>query len=93
MDEKSIWNYLLGRTPATEEFDFLLEVFGSDESAELYEMVRDDLIEEYLRGNLSTRDRVSFENHFLENPLHRDLLKFSKMLRELLAKLVIPTLI
>ena len=79
MDEKEILNYLLGRLPAENEFDFLAASFATDESAEQYEIVR-----EYLRRNLSTKDKEDFEKHFLKNPLHRELLFFSKKLRQML---------
>lgn len=45
------------------------EWFGSDEDAELLEIVRDDLIEDYLTGNLSGTELNRFRNHFLMNNL------------------------
>ncbi|HEX8250126.1 MAG TPA: hypothetical protein VF599_18275 [Pyrinomonadaceae bacterium] len=43
------------------------EWFGNDEDAELLEIVRSDLIEDYLTNSLSRNELVKFKNHFLIN--------------------------
>lgn len=43
------------------------EWFASDEDAELLEIVRNDLIEDYLTGSLSAPELGRFKNHFLIN--------------------------
>jgi hypothetical protein len=79
---KAIINYLLGENASHLSGDeFLAECFSSDENAEKFERVRDDLIESFLRGNLSKEDEKRFENHFLSDPQNRDLVEFSKDLR------------
>ncbi|HEX8369856.1 MAG TPA: hypothetical protein VF604_15020 [Pyrinomonadaceae bacterium] len=43
------------------------EWFGNDEDAELLEIVRSDLIEDYLTNSLSRAELDKFKNHFLIN--------------------------
>lgn len=83
---KAIINYLLGKPAPHSEDDFLAECFSSDETAERFEMVRDALIESYLRGDLPAEDRKQFENHFLSDPQNLELIDFSKKLRGHLAE-------
>jgi hypothetical protein len=48
---------------------FEIEWFSNDEDAELLEIVRGDLIEDYLTNNLELAELARFKNHFLINNL------------------------
>lgn len=86
LQTKAIINYLLGQIEADKENDFLVECFSNDENSEKFERVRDDLIENYLRGDLSKEDERQFENHFLADLQNLELYKFSKKMRAHLAE-------
>jgi hypothetical protein len=83
---KTIFDFLLGKMSEKNEPDFLGKCFDNDEHAEKYEMVRDSLIESYLKGRLTTEDRQRFETHFLSDPYHQELLEFSRTIRTNLKK-------
>lgn len=87
--EKEILAYLLGKL--TDDFDkdwdFTVRCFSSDENTELFEMVRDDLIEIYLRGHLPEKEKLLFESYFLRDTFNLELFNFSKMLRDHLRKI------
>lgn len=82
--KQSFKNYFLGDLSPEDEFDFLVKCFESDESAEKYEIERDDLIESYLDDDLSARDRKKFERHFLSFCCHQEHFYFLKLLRQIL---------
>jgi hypothetical protein len=84
ISKKDILDYLLGRNSGTREDEFLAACFSSDENVELYECTRDDLVESYLRKELSEDSRKRFEEHFLADPSNRELLDFATELRETL---------
>ena len=49
----------------------------SDLYAELL-IFEDELIDQYVRGQMSESDRASFEDHFLQSPEHRQKLRFAR---------------
>ncbi|MCD9188597.1 MAG: hypothetical protein LUM44_19420 [Pyrinomonadaceae bacterium] len=70
-DEKEQWmrSYWLGVLSEEQTESFEIEWFGSDEDAELLEIARADLIDDYLAKNLTADELNQFEKHFLLNNL------------------------
>jgi anti-sigma factor RsiW len=72
--------YLLG--PQTEaDLSRVEERLMSD--TELFEellMLEDEVIDQYVRGQMSNEDRASFERHFLQSPERREQLRFGRAL-------------
>jgi hypothetical protein len=68
IDEEVLARYLLGQM-SDEERDQLDErYFGDRDFIEQLLVVEDELIDSYVRGELSPSDRRDFENHFLRSP-------------------------
>jgi hypothetical protein len=68
LDEAQIVSYLLGELP-DEQRTVLEERFLQDEEyRELIRAVEDDLIDEYVRGELTPRQRELFERQFASRP-------------------------
>jgi len=82
---KKIKDCLLGKYGADEENDFLAECFSSDENAEKFESVREELIETYLRGKLTEPERVQFREHFLADAENSEAFYFAQSVRAQLA--------
>lgn len=67
--KKFMRDYWLDSLTSNQSEVFETEWFGNDEDAELLEVVRGDLIEDYLTNNLNTQELRNFKNHFLINNL------------------------
>lgn len=67
LDEKEqrMRAYWLGTLSEEQAVSFEIEWFGSDEDAELLEIARADLIDDYLAKNLTADELNQFEKHFL----------------------------
>lgn len=68
MDKREIVRYLLDELPPLEQFEFEAHCFGGDELAAEVEMVRDEMIEDYMHGALPPHERGRFEQFFLSYP-------------------------
>ncbi len=81
-EEKQIRDYLLGLLP--EEHGEKLEerVLRDDDFAEWLTLVEDELIEDFARGALDTRERERFKSHFLSTPRRRRKLMLVRGLRK-----------
>ncbi len=89
-ERQSTVRYLLGMMTDAERSAFEGSHFTSDRAVETLEAVRDELIEEYLDGNLSPADYERFENYFLVSPHHLRKVEFTKSLREIVAETARP---
>lgn len=89
-ERQSAIRYLLGAMTDAERSDFEGSSFSRDHSVEVLEAVRDELIDEYLDGELSPADRERFENYFLISPHHLRKVEFTRSLREVVAKTAGP---
>ncbi|HWC76398.1 MAG TPA: hypothetical protein VG778_02995 [Blastocatellia bacterium] len=68
IDDEMFARYLLGKL-SEEELDQIDERhFGDREFIEQLLVVEDDLIDSYVRGDLSPTDRRQFETHFMRSP-------------------------
>ena len=63
--------YLLGEASEEECASLEQEYFERQEALERIEAAEDDLIEDYLAGQLTAADRDRFERGYLSSPQHR----------------------
>lgn len=80
-DEKQIINYLLSRLDEDEQRRVEERLLTDNGYFDLLLMAEDDLIDEYLRGDLSVDERERFEAHFLCSPERRKKLNFGMALK------------
>ncbi|MFN7927665.1 MAG: hypothetical protein U0Y68_06920 [Blastocatellia bacterium] len=85
-DNQPLAQYLLGALPEaqTEECDELS--FIDDDFAARLEAVENDLVDAYVRGELTGRDRAAFESYYLASPRRREKVAFAKSLQEFAAQ-------
>jgi hypothetical protein len=65
MTDERIIAYLLNELPEAELEEFEDECFAAESWPSLIDVVEEDLIDDYLRGELSPERRRSFEQHYL----------------------------
>jgi len=70
-EESAIRRYLLNQLAASEQEKIELQLLGDESFSEELEFVEDELIDEYLAGELSDNERLSFEETFLTHPERR----------------------
>ena len=76
MTDEQIKKYFLGELSEAESFE---EICAQDaELTEQAQIIESELIDAYLRGELSAAERKSFENNYLITGLRREKLKFAK---------------
>lgn len=76
--------YLLGGLSAPERDAIAGQYFESDSFFEQVEAAEDELIESYLRNELTARDHARFESRFLTVPEQRNRVEQARVLREAL---------
>ena len=74
--------YLLGELPQPEQAALENLLFTSDEAFERMWESENRLVDDYVRGRLTSSSRTHFEEHYLASPLHR---RRVTVARELLA--------
>jgi hypothetical protein len=79
-DEGQSARYLLGKMTDAEQARFEESVFHDVELSELVSDVENDLIDGYVRGELSPRERERFEHHFLVSDRRREKLEVARAL-------------
>src|SRR5262247_2711834 len=72
--------YLLGDLPEEQQVEIEERAFQDPAYAELIQSVEIDLIDEYVRGGLSDRERRQFEARFFESAERRRKVEFAKSL-------------
>jgi hypothetical protein len=89
VDDQALTAYLLGELPSeqTEQFDEL-SVADDDVAARL-ERVETDLVDAYVRGELSNATREKFEKAYLSSPLRRQRLAFAQQFQQHLPRQVV----
>ena len=78
-DERTI-RYLLGDLPETEQTAVEQEYFVAPEKFEEVWAAENDLVDRYVRGRLSRRERNLFERNYLQSPKHRERVAVSRKL-------------
>lgn len=80
--EGVIRDYLLGRLDANDEVSSRIDerAIMDSEFSEQLEVIEDEIIEDYLEGNLSAKDREACESHFLRPPERQRRLRSARLL-------------
>lgn len=77
--------YLLGQKPETDLSQVEERLMTDAAAYEELLIVEDELIDQYVRGQLSDTDRTSFETYFMRSPERREKLRFAKALNKYVA--------
>jgi len=80
-DERTI-RYLLGDLPETEQTAVEQEYFVDQEKFEEVWATENDLVDGYVRGRLSRRERELFERNYLQSPKHCERVAVARKLLE-----------
>lgn len=72
--------YLLGDLPEAEQLALEAEFFADGNLLELMQHIETDLVDEYVRGQLSNADQQQFERHYLTTPAHQQRVEFAREL-------------
>src|SRR5215472_10803499 len=80
-EQEVVRRYLLGTLPEPELSEIEQKLLSSEELAQTAELIEDEIIEQYLDGDLDERDKRAVETHFLRPPAHQDKLRFARLLR------------
>lgn len=91
-EQQTIREYLLGQLPGEQQSNFEERLLTDDDVFQELEIVEDELVDEYLREELTPADRAGFESHFMAAQEHRDKLSFARAFRKSLTNRVgLPT--
>ena len=82
IEQQDIREYLLGRLPSEQQLLLEERLLTQDEVYEELVIVEDELVDEYLRNELSQSDREHFESHFIAAPEHQEKLRFAQTFRK-----------
>jgi hypothetical protein len=78
--ENLFYRYLLGELPEAEQTALEEAFFADDEKfAQVWE-AENDLVDRYVRGRLTRRERASFERHYLQSARHRERVAAARLL-------------
>jgi anti-sigma-K factor RskA len=78
--QEEVSQYLLGHLSEEGQRRIEERLLTDDGFLEEISLAEEDLIDDYLNGNLSKDDRLSFEQHFLRTPERRQNLRFAMTL-------------
>lgn len=78
--ELRVRRYLLGTLPEAEQLALETEFFADGNLLEQMQDIETDLVDEYVRGQLSNADHQQFEHHYLTTPAHRERVAFAREL-------------
>jgi hypothetical protein len=78
IDEEVLRNYLLGASSETETERLDDLSITDDEVASRLSAVENELVDAYVRGELSEDELARFNSHYLASPIRRDKVTFSK---------------
>jgi hypothetical protein len=82
ISEANCYRYLLGQMTEEEMFEFDDLCFGDENCIEELEAIREEIIDRYLKFDLTQEQNKAFENYFLASPFHQEKLEFSQRLME-----------
>jgi len=82
--DELIAQYLLGELAETEQIAIEDEAFSDPEVKERIAAIEQDLIDEYVRGDLSSARRQRFQSHFLASAERKKKLYFARALNEVI---------
>jgi hypothetical protein len=81
-DQIMMRRYVLGNVTEEERSALELRLMNDNELYDELSMVEDDLIDDFLAGELTADELEMFESYFLASPDHRGKLRFAKAFRE-----------
>ncbi|HKS40268.1 MAG TPA: tetratricopeptide repeat protein, partial [Blastocatellia bacterium] len=81
-DEKIIRNHLLGNLTEEELSRAEQRLLADDDYFEMLTVIEEELIDDYVSGDLTGEDRKQFEAYFLSTPARREKLRFAQTLNE-----------
>jgi hypothetical protein len=84
--DKNIVRYLLGDLPEHEQMRLEDQYLADAEFFDRFLIIEDQLIDDYLRNQLTNRVREQFENHFLRSPRRRERVEFARALLKAVSK-------
>ncbi|HVG18873.1 MAG TPA: hypothetical protein VNI02_07445 [Blastocatellia bacterium] len=79
--EELFRRYLLGLLEQEEEYQFEERLLSDTEYFEELLMAEDELVDDYIDGTLSEREREKFEHYFLATPERQQKLNFARALK------------
>lgn len=82
LDDVVARRFLLGQLPPDEEGRIQELAFEDPDTFTFLESVEDDLIDEFINGELSADEEQRFKRHFLSVPDRRNNLKISRVMRQ-----------
>lgn len=82
LDEALARRFLLGQLPPEEQERIEELAFEDVDTFAFLETVEDELIDEFIQGDLSAEEKQRFENHFLSLPGRRNNLQVSRALQQ-----------
>lgn len=80
LQDDQIVRYLLGDLRGKQTVSLEQQYFANDDRFEYLRAMEDELIDRYLRGELSARDSGLFQIHFLTSPLRRERVESARAL-------------
>ena len=81
IDEAMIRRYLLGIASENEQQQVEVALLAEEGLLRLVAVAEDELIDEYLAGELSAAEAASFQSHFLAAKSRRHNLQFGRAIR------------
>jgi CHAT domain-containing protein len=84
-EQGSIRQYLLNQISADEQHQIEQRLLTDDEFFDQLQASEDELVDQYLAGNLGRDEAAMFEKHFLITPERRQKLRFAEALRKYVA--------
>ena len=88
--EKLIAQYLLGELPEEQQVEIEDRAFSDKDYLASITAVENDLIDEYVRGELAPAERQRFETRFLASAERRKRVEFAKALRTVISESTAP---
>ncbi|HWN10931.1 MAG TPA: CHAT domain-containing protein [Pyrinomonadaceae bacterium] len=80
-EQNKLKEYLLGQLTEAEEEQVELRLLTEPDFAEEYDMVVDELTDDYVAGKFAGNELVQMEQHFFKSPERQSKLKFAQALR------------
>jgi len=85
-EELLLKKFLLGELPQSEQSEIEERLFADPKFFSQFRAAEDDLIDEYLYGDLEGMERERFEKYFVTTPERRESLRVAKALQQYIVK-------
>jgi anti-sigma factor RsiW len=89
-NEELISRYLLGELPEEQQVEIEDRAFSDKDYLAGITAIENDLIDEYVRGELSAADQKRFESRFLASAERRKRVEFATALRTVVSESTVP---